>query len=450
MNKCTLAIASLMPLAFASTAVAQDQSQQPPPLKPMDQPGQQQYFLPEGFITATGRPEPISRLVGTVQVIHQDRIAKSTARSVTELLNENAVGFMSEWTPGQTSINIRGAATEGQGRDFKSQVLVLINGHRAGTANTSKLSSADIERIEIVRGPSSVIYGSQNMGGVINIILKTGLTAPGNVVTGRCRARGTCSRARSRAGGLYKGFDWYVGGAASTRDNYAISGGAPELNTAWTRYGATGAFGYQIDETSRVEGTVRSDGIYNAGFRGSSANLFAFDTRYNYSFDTSYLAKTRDGQGNCLLPGLLRHRRRRSQQSLAAQRAECARRRAPRWTTTAASSTSSARASSRATSCSPATSCCSASTGSAAGCAPTAIALGGAAVTNVSPQDNNQTDNVFAVYLEDSQSFFDDKLIVRGGVRQTWGTTALDWTPLCADPGHRHQSATRRRPTRRA
>ena len=103
----------------------------------MDQPGHQQYFLPEGFITATGRPEPISRLVGTVQVIHQDRIAKSTARSVTELLNENAVGFMSEWSPGQTSINIRGAATEGQGRDFRSQVLVLINGHRAGTANTS-------------------------------------------------------------------------------------------------------------------------------------------------------------------------------------------------------------------------------------------------------------------------------------------------------------------------
>ena len=297
MNKRTLAIASLMPFAFASTAVAQDQSQQPSPLTPMDQPGRQQYFLPEGFITATGRPEPISRLVGTVQVIHQDRIAKSTARSVTELLNENAVGFMSEWTPGQTSINIRGAATEGQGRDFRSQVLVLINGHRAGTANTSKLSSADIERIEIVRGPSSVIYGSQNMGGVINIILKTGLTAPGNVVQADAGSWNLLE-AKAATGGLYKGFDWYVGGAASTRDNYAISGGAPELNTAWTRYGATGAFGYQIDETSRIEGTVRSDGIYNAGFRGSSANLFAFDTRYNYSFDTSYLAKTRDGQGN--------------------------------------------------------------------------------------------------------------------------------------------------------
>jgi vitamin B12 transporter len=427
MNKRTLAIASLMPFALASTAVAQDQSQQPSPLTPMDQPGRQQYFLPEGFITATGRPEPISRLVGTVQVIHQDRIAKSTARSVTELLNENAVGFMSEWTPGQTSINIRGAATEGQGRDFRSQVLVLINGHRAGTANTSKLSSADIERIEIVRGPSSVIYGSQNMGGVINIILKTGLTAPGNVVQADAGSWNLLE-AKAATGGLYKGFDWYVGGAASTRDNYAISGGAPELNTAWTRYGATGAFGYQIDETSRVEGTVRSDGIYNAGFRGSSANLFAFDTRYNYSFDTSYLAKTRDGQGNVYFQAYfvtdvddLNNPSPLSALNAPASRTTTDHNRRqldilgarfqPRYKLFSGNELLFGLDWER------------------SWLRSDRYRLGGAAVTQLSPQDNNQTDNVFAVYLEDSQSFFDDKLIVRGGVRQTWGTTALDWTP---------------------
>ncbi len=44
---------------------------------------------------------------------------------------------------------------------------------------------------------------------------------------------------------------------------------------------------------------MRSDGIYNAGFRGSRApNLFAFDTRTTIVRYTSYLAKTRDGQGN--------------------------------------------------------------------------------------------------------------------------------------------------------
>ena len=131
-------------------------------------------IMTEIVVTATGRPIDATRFAGTLQVIPQERIANSTAKSVTDLLAENAVGFMSEWSAGQTSINIRGASTEGQGRDFRSQILILINGHRAGTANVSKLSIADVERIEIVRGPSSVVYGSQNMGGVINIILKIG------------------------------------------------------------------------------------------------------------------------------------------------------------------------------------------------------------------------------------------------------------------------------------
>ena len=168
-------------------------------------------------VTATGRPEEVSRIAGTIQIIPQERIARSTAKSVTELLAENAVGFMSEWTAGQTSINIRGAATEGQGRDFRSQVLVLINGHRAGTANVSKLSIADVERIEIVRGPSSVIYGSQNMGGVINIILKTGRTAPGTLIEAAAGSW-TLSRARSQSGGTTGKYDWYAGGDGGTRE----------------------------------------------------------------------------------------------------------------------------------------------------------------------------------------------------------------------------------------
>src|SRR6185437_8344045 len=83
--------------------------------------------MPETVVTATGRPEPLTSIAGTVQIIDGDKIEKSTAKSVTDLLSQNAVGFMSQWTAGQTSLNIRGGATEGQGRDFKSEVLVLIN-----------------------------------------------------------------------------------------------------------------------------------------------------------------------------------------------------------------------------------------------------------------------------------------------------------------------------------
>ena len=304
---------------------------------------------------------------------------------------------------------------------------MLLNGHRAGTANVSKLSTADIERIEIVRGPSSVIYGSQNMGGVINIILKTGLTAPGNFVQGDAGSWNLLE-GKVASGGLAKGFDWYIGGAASTRDNYAIAGGAVEQNTAWMRYGATGAFGYQIDQDSRIEGTVRSDGIYNAGFRGSSANIFAFDNRYNYSFDMSYLAKTRDGQGNLYvqayfvtdvddlnnpspLSALNAANARTTTDHNRRQLDILGTRFQPRYKFFSGNELLVGLDWER------------------SWLRSDRYRAGGSAVTQVSPQDNNQTDNSFAVYLEDSQSFIDDRLIVRGGVRQTWGTSTLDWTP---------------------
>jgi len=138
--------------------------------------------LDDIVVTATGKPEPRSAIAGTVQIIGRERIEASSAKSLTDLLADNAIGFFSEWTPAQTSINLRGGASDGQGRDFRSQVLVLINGRRAGTANISKLSPADVERVEVVRGPSSVVYGSQNIGGIINIIMKDGRTAPGTLV----------------------------------------------------------------------------------------------------------------------------------------------------------------------------------------------------------------------------------------------------------------------------
>jgi vitamin B12 transporter len=391
-------------------------------------PAQQTQVLPELVVTTpSSRPEPISNVAGTVQVINRAKIENSSARSVTELLAENAVGFMSEWTPGQTSINIRGAATEGQGRDFRSQVLVLLNGHRAGTANISKLSISDIDRIEIVRGPSSVVYGSQNMGGVINIILKTGLTAPGTLVEGSAGSWGL-KQGRAQTGGSHSWIDWYAGFAVGGRNDFVVGGGRREGNTAWTRKGATGAIGAQINENHRVEFNVRSDGVYDAGFRGSSANLFAFDTRINQSFDANYYGKTADERFHWFLqvygvndiddlnnpsplsalnavPARTTVDRNKRQLDIIGTRFQP---RAKLWAGNELlvgldweeSRIDSER-----------------------------FRAGGAAVTQVSPQDNNQSERVYAYYAEDVQKLFDDRVTVRGGVRKTEGATTLELTP---------------------
>jgi vitamin B12 transporter len=404
---------------------------------------QAQQMLDEMVVTTpSSRPEPISSVAGTVQVINRAKIESSSARSMTELLAENAVGFMSEWTPGQTSINIRGAATEGQGRDFRSQVLVLLNGHRAGTANISKLSIADIDRIEIVRGPSSVVYGSQNMGGVINIILKTGLTAPGTLVEGSGGSWGLM-QGKAQTGGSHSLVDWYAGISLGARDDFQVGGGRREGNTAWTRKGATGAIGAQVNENNRVEFTARTDGVYDAGFRGSSANLFAFDTRTNQSFDANYYGKTPDERFHWFwqaygvndvddlnnpspLSALnsvpnrttVDHNKRRL--DIIGTRVQP---RAKLWAgnelLVGFDWEESRLRSDR-------------------------FRAGGAAVTQVSPQDNNQTEKVYAYYAEDVQKLFDDRLTVRGGVRRTEGATALETTPFAPTlvPGTKKYEAT--------
>lgn len=252
--------------------------------------------LEEVVVTASGREEPLSQVASTIQVFSSEAIRRSTAQSITDLLAEHAVGFFSEWTPAQTSINVRGGASDGQGRDFRGQVLVLLNGRRAGTANLSKLSLEDVSRIEIVRGPASVAYGTQAMGGVVNVITQSGASSEGGNLELGIGSWDLYSAHASFAEQTGD-FDYYVGGGASSRDDYESGKNsieAPVGNTAWKRRGALGSFGWQLERGS-VGLTVRSDGVYDAGFRGSSWDLDNVGDRYNQSIDGSYRRALENG-----------------------------------------------------------------------------------------------------------------------------------------------------------
>ncbi len=227
---------------------------------------------------------------GTVQVIDAQEIRESSATSVTELLAERAVSFFSEWSPAQTSINLRGGASDGQGRDFRSQVLVLLNGRRAGTANLSKLSLDDIARIEIVRGPASVAFGSQAMGGVINLITGSGANTAAGGALQVSAGSWSATHAHAHLAGEFGGFDGYAGVGTGRRGDYRAGRGSlqPMVNTASRRWGALVAIGRDLDDDSRIDLTLRRDGVYDAGFRGSSWDLDNHDDRWNQSLDLAW------------------------------------------------------------------------------------------------------------------------------------------------------------------
>ncbi|MFA7634028.1 MAG: TonB-dependent receptor [Thiohalomonadaceae bacterium] len=121
--------------------------------------------VPRIMVTATRTEKPVEDVSASVQVIGRQTIESFSGRSVTEILGF-ATGVSIAERGNETRVSLRGMNT--------NQTLILVDGLRrtdkiSGNAITN-IQVEDIERIEIVRGPMSALYGSDAMGGVINII----------------------------------------------------------------------------------------------------------------------------------------------------------------------------------------------------------------------------------------------------------------------------------------
>jgi vitamin B12 transporter len=124
-------------------------------------------------ITGSRVPGVLDRLAADVVVIDAATIRESTADSVADLLRRQAgVQLSRNGGPGQsTGIFIRGASS--------SQSIVLVDGVRIGSATLGSasletLGLANIERIEVLRGPGSSLYGADAVGGVVQVFTRRG------------------------------------------------------------------------------------------------------------------------------------------------------------------------------------------------------------------------------------------------------------------------------------
>ena len=159
--------------------------------------------LEEVVVTATKTPHLLKDVPVETVVITKDDIDQSTAQTVTDLLRYVPGIFVrSEDAPG-----ISAWRTRIRGLDFNSGYgLVLVDGQRVkgggmGEAGygLNQVPLGMIERIEIVRGPGSALYGSDALAGVVNIITKS---TPDRTIYGVRTAYGTH---QTKLGSLYWG-----------------------------------------------------------------------------------------------------------------------------------------------------------------------------------------------------------------------------------------------------
>jgi len=129
--------------------------------------------LGEVSITATRIPERAADAPAQTWVVTAADIAAREAATVADALAVASGVSLSDLGPegAQTSLSLRGSTT--------NQVLVLVDGlrvndARSGLADLSGIPAGRIERIEVMRGSGSALYGGDAVGGVVNVITKEG------------------------------------------------------------------------------------------------------------------------------------------------------------------------------------------------------------------------------------------------------------------------------------
>jgi len=131
--------------------------------------------LQEVVVTATRLEEPLREVASSVTVISQEEVERRQQRSVAEIIRAvPGLDVVQGGGPGRlASVSIRGA---GDGHTLVMMDGIELNDPMSPTRSYdfAYLSADNIERIEVVRGPQSTLYGSDAAGGVINIITKKG------------------------------------------------------------------------------------------------------------------------------------------------------------------------------------------------------------------------------------------------------------------------------------
>ena len=222
-------------------------------------------------VTGTRTEQNLSESPVPLLVIGRMQIERSGARDLAELLQREGGVQVGQLAGRGSTIEIQGLASE--------HVLILVDGRKVngrvnGGIDLARLRVASIERIEIVRGPSSALYGADALGGVVNVITRR------DVGQGQWRLRG----------------DEHANADASVRGGQELGPWAVQGSAGYSRQTA-----YDLDPSRPGQDGQDSDAVYASATaeRDISAGIWrtmALD--WSWSLDDS--ERVEAGSGNAL------------------------------------------------------------------------------------------------------------------------------------------------------
>jgi vitamin B12 transporter len=256
--------AVLLACAFGTPAFAQNSFTSPTELDPI-------------IVTATRSPEPLQATIGDNSVVTRSELDQLPNATLAEVLGrQRGISFVTRGGPqALTTVNVRGTSS--------SQSLVLVDGMRVnsptdGLPVLNAIATNAIERIEIVRGAASSLYGADAIGGVINVITR--------------KPTGDSFNGYANAGvGSYSSSEYNAGLSGSTdKWSYSLYGGYGQSAGFNATNSDIGSNSFNSDRDSYYRSNVGAQ-VSLTWQAGQTLSLQTNESNSNSGFDAYYFTQ---------------------------------------------------------------------------------------------------------------------------------------------------------------
>lgn len=216
-SKLTVAIALIISAAYLPASFAQEG------LKPGEA-----TWLDTITVTGSRTETPIFYNLSSISAIDKDALERQAPESIAKMLRDiPSLDVIDSSVPGMKRIRIRGESSH--------RVTILVDGQEitdhSDYGTPLLVDTANVERIDVIRGPSSVLYGAKAIGGVINIITKRGADKPVQLELGSSYYSGTHGlQGWMSLSGTIDNFDYRISGSADRHHDRIVPKGIYSSN----------------------------------------------------------------------------------------------------------------------------------------------------------------------------------------------------------------------------
>jgi len=225
------------------------------------------YSTGEIVVYSTRSMAKLKNIPRKVEIVSEKDIEALDPVNATDLLKKTSGVDIIEYPGVLSGVSIRGFSPDFSGID--QNVTYLIDGRPAGATNLATIDMNNIERVEVIKGPSSALYGSQGMGGSINFITRKSAGALSGKASLGYSSFSTLDGSVRVGGSLSERFDVDLGVRSYNQNedytvgsNTLISDPDPEVleqdidtmrNSTYATQSGNLRIGYQLNDEVRID-----------------------------------------------------------------------------------------------------------------------------------------------------------------------------------------------------